>query len=131
MSGMSTPRKVIEGLGSAKHGAGVWKAERLSSLLLIPLILWGLWQAPVLAAGGYEGALAWIREPVNLVLFATVLALTLWHMAMGLRVVIEDYVHGFLGSALLLFNTVFCWGLGLAAAVSILKAVFGIGLGAS
>lgn len=131
MSGMSTPRKIVEGLGSARHGAVVWKAERLSSLLLIPLILWALWQAPEIAAGGYEGALAWIRDPVNLVLFATVLAITLWHMAMGLRVVIEDYVHGFPGSALLLFNTVFCWGLGLAAAVSILRAVFGVGPGAS
>lgn len=131
MSGISTPRKIVEGLGSARHGASVWKAERLSSLLLIPLVLWSLWQAPAIAAGGYEGALAWIREPVNLVLFVTVLVLTLWHMAMGLRVVIEDYVHGALGSALLILNTVFCWGLGLVAAVSILKAVFGIGLGAS
>ena len=98
---------------------------------MIPLILWGLWPAPEIAAGGYEGALAWIREPVNLVLFATVLVITLWHMAMGLRVVIEDYVHGFLGSALLLFNTVFCLGRCLAAAVSTLHALFGIGLGAS
>ena len=37
MSEMSTPRKRIEGLGSARHGAGTWKAERLSSLLLVPL----------------------------------------------------------------------------------------------
>jgi succinate dehydrogenase / fumarate reductase membrane anchor subunit len=128
---MSTPRKRIEGLGSAKHGAGVWKAERFTSFLLIPLILWGLWQAPGVAAAGHEGALAWLRDPVHLVLLAATLAISLWHMEMGLRVIIEDYFHGLLGAAMLLFNTLFCWGLLLIAAASVLSAVFGVGFGAS
>jgi len=130
VSSLSTPRKRIEGLGSAKHGAGIWKAERFTSLLLVPLILWALWQAPAVAAAGYSGALLWLRDPVNLVLFAATLSISLWHMEMGLRVIIEDYVHGFLGAMLVLLNTLFCWGLLLAAAVAVLSAVFGVGIGA-
>ena len=130
MSGMSTPRKTIEGLGSAKSGAGVWKAERFSSLILVPLLLWGLWQAVCLITASHDLALAWLRDPVHLVLGGALLAITLWHMEMGLRVVIEDYVHGFLGGALLLLNTLFCWGLGLAAVAAVLSAVFGVGIGA-
>ncbi len=130
MTSMSTPRKRIEGLGSARHGAGVWKAERFTSLLLVPLILWALWQAPEVAAAGYPGALKWIRDPINLVLFSATLAISLWHMEMGLRVIIEDYVHGFFGATLVLLNTLFCWGLLLAAAVAVLSAVFGVGIGA-
>ena len=130
MSSLSTPRKRIEGLGSARAGAGTWKAERFSSLLLVPLILWALWQAPEIAAGGFPGALQWLRDPVNLVLFSATLAISLWHMEMGLRVIIEDDVHGFLGSLLMLLNTLFCWGLLLAAAAAVLVAVFGVGIGA-
>ena len=71
------------------------------------------------------------RDPVNLVLGSALLAISLWHMEMGLRVIIEDYIHGALGAVLLLLNTLFCWGLLLAAAVSVLSAVFGVGIGAS
>ena len=131
MSEMSTPRKRIEGLGSAKAGAGIWKAERFTSLLLIPLILWGLWEASSLATATYAEALLWLRDPVHLVLFAAALSISLWHMEMGLRVIIEDYVHGFWGAVLLLLNTLFCWGLALVAAAAVLSAVFGVGFGAS
>lgn len=131
MSEMSTPRKRIEGLGSAKAGAAVWKAERFTSLLLVPLILWALWQAAGLATATFAEALMWLRDPVHLVLFALTLSISLWHMEMGLRVIIEDYVHGALGAGLLILNTLFCWGLLLIAAASVLSAVFGVGFGAS
>jgi len=130
VSTLSTPRKRVEGLGSARHGTGAWKAERFTSLLLVPLIVWALWQAPEVAAAGYAGALQWLRSPINLVLFSATLSISLWHMEMGLRVIIEDYVHGMLGAALVLLNTLFCWGLLLAAAAAVLSAVFGVGIGA-
>ena len=47
---------------SERHGAGEWTAERLSSVVLIPLVLWGLWSAASLSGGGYEGAQAWFRQ---------------------------------------------------------------------
>jgi succinate dehydrogenase / fumarate reductase membrane anchor subunit len=130
VSGLHTPRKRVEGLGSAKHGAGIWKLERFTSLILIPLLLWGLWEAPDLAVASRDMALAWLRDPLHLVLGGTLLAITLWHMEMGLRVVIEDYIHGMTGAVLVLLNTLFCWGLGLAAAAAVLSAVFGVGIGA-
>ena len=37
---------------SERHGAGEWSAERLSSLILAPLTLWGLWSGFELAGGG-------------------------------------------------------------------------------
>jgi succinate dehydrogenase / fumarate reductase membrane anchor subunit len=130
VSGLHTPRKRVEGLGSAKHGAGIWKLERFTSLILIPLILWSLWSAAEIAVGGYAGALQWLRHPINLVLLAATLGVALWHMEMGMRVIIEDYIHGMLGGLLVLLNTLFCWGLGLAAAAAVLSAVFGVGIGA-
>ena len=40
---------------SERHGAGEWTAERLSSLILVPLTLWGLWSGFALSGGGYDG----------------------------------------------------------------------------
>ena len=78
---------------SERHGAGEWTAERLLSLILVPLTLWGLWAGYTLAGGGYDGALAWFRTPVNAVLLAVTLAVSLWHMNMGLKVIVDDYIH--------------------------------------
>jgi len=78
---------------SERHGAGEWTAERLSSLILIPLTLWGLWGAWTVAGAGYDGALAWLARPLNAALLAAVLLIGLWHMRMGLKVVVDDYIH--------------------------------------
>lgn len=78
---------------SERHGAGEWTAERLSSLILVPLALWGLWSGWTLSGAGYEGAAAWMRSPVNAVLLAVTLVISAWHMNMGLKVIVDDYIH--------------------------------------
>jgi len=126
---VTTPLKRVEGYGSAKTGSGTWKAERFTSLVLVPLTVWGLWSAWSIAGSGFEGATAWLRDPVNAGLLVVTLAVSLWHMALGLRVIIEDYVHGFLGQALLFLNTLFCAALFVVAAISIAAVAFGVALG--
>ncbi len=78
---------------SERHGAGEWKAERLSSLVLIPLALWGLWSAWTLAGAGYDGVMEWFGSPVNAVLLGLTLLISIWHMNMGLKVIVDDYIH--------------------------------------
>ena len=78
---------------SERHGAGEWKAERLSSVILIPLTLWGLWSGWVLSGAGYDGALDWFRSPVNAIVLTATLLVSLWHMNMGLKVIVDDYIH--------------------------------------
>ena len=78
---------------SERHGAAEWTAERASSLVLVPLTIWGLWSGFVLSGGGYDGALAWFRSPVNAILLAVTLLVSVWHMQMGLKVIVDDYIH--------------------------------------
>ena len=40
MNDLRTPLARAKGLGTAKEGVGHWWTQRLSSLLLIPLVLW-------------------------------------------------------------------------------------------
>jgi succinate dehydrogenase / fumarate reductase membrane anchor subunit len=78
---------------SERHGAGEWSAERASALVLIPLALWALWSAWSVAGAGYDGALEWFRSPVNSLLLALTLLVSVWHMNMGLKVIVDDYIH--------------------------------------
>ncbi len=121
-----TPLARVRGLGAAKHGAGHWLSERVTSVALVPLSLWAVCSGLTLAKVGYDGAVSWLHSPLNAVLSVLLLAVGFQHMHAGLRVVVEDYVHTNLNrSAALLLNLFVCV-LGAALAIfCILRVAFG------
>jgi succinate dehydrogenase / fumarate reductase membrane anchor subunit len=130
MTSYRTDRSRAQGLGSAHHGAGTWIKERVSSIILVPLTLWGLWSAALLSGSGFRGAVDWMQVPLNAVLLLLTVGVSLYHMQLGMRVIVEDYIHKpFSKAGLLIINFVVCLALGVAAAFSILKVAFG-GFGA-
>jgi succinate dehydrogenase / fumarate reductase membrane anchor subunit len=125
VSDFRTSRRQVEGAGSAHHGAGDWIKERVSSLMLLILGIWGLWSAAQLAGTGFDGAVAWLHMPLHAVLMLLLVLTTLYHMHLGLRVVIEDYVHKPFGKgALLLLNFFVCLVLAAVAAFAVLRIAF-------
>lgn len=123
-----TPLARARGLGSAKHGVTHWIGERVSSIALVPLTLWMVFAVIRLAAGDYQFAVHWIAQPLNAVLMVLLLAISFWHMASGMRVIVEDYIHVTLNkSALLILNLFVCGLAGALAIFSILKVAFGGG----
>jgi succinate dehydrogenase / fumarate reductase membrane anchor subunit len=123
-----TPLGRVRGLGSAKHGVGHFIAQRVSALALVVLVIWGAYSALGLAQADYPNASAWLRTPWHAVGMVLLLGVALFHAALGMRVVIEDYIHRpATKTALLILNLFTCW---LAAAIgifSILKVAFGAG----
>ena len=116
------------GLGSAQHGVGQFITERVTAIALVPLVLWGIWSAILVARGGYAEAIGWITSPLNAVLLIITLVVGFWHMQVGMRVVIEDYVEKALGRAALLVVNLFVCVLFCALAVfSVLKLAFTTG----
>ena len=111
---------------SEREGAGEWTAERLSSLILAPLSLWGAWAGFELAGGGYEGALAWLAQPVNATLLALTLLVSFWHMNMGFKVIVEDYIHRDGTKGLLLgLSALVCLALSAASVFFIVRLALG------
>jgi len=81
------------GLGAARAGSGGWWVERVTSIALIPLTLWFIGSAISLEGATRADVSAWLHAPVPLVLILCLIVATFWHMEIGLRAVVEDYVH--------------------------------------
>jgi succinate dehydrogenase / fumarate reductase membrane anchor subunit len=83
----------VQGLGSAKHGVGHWKLQRVSAIGMIPLILWFIPSLMLTIISGYNEAILWIQNPFNATGLILLLGTIFFHASLGLQVVIEDYVH--------------------------------------
>ena len=125
MADLRTPISKVKGLGSARAGTGHFWHQRLTALLLIPLVLWlgfSLASLPV----DHATLTAWIAQPlvtVALVLFVIAL---FYHAQLGLQVVIEDYVASHaLRTFVLLASGLICLVFGAVGVVSVLSISFG------
>ena len=117
-----TPLGKVRGLGSAKEGAGHFIGQRVSAIALLFLVPWFLISLLSALRGGYAGAVDFIANPLNAVLVLMTVGGALYHMRIGMQVVIEDYI-GKTGTRifLLILNTFIAAGLFAAAAFSILE----------
>ena len=99
--------------------------ERISSLALVPLGLWLVSAALTLAGGDYETAVAFVRQPLDAVLLALLVAVGFWHMQSGMRAIVEDYFGGFNRVVLLAINLFVSVLVGALAIFCILKVALG------
>lgn len=112
----------VRGVGSAKSGVHHWYAERVTSLALVPLTLWFVFSMVRLAGARQEEVAGWAAHPWNAVLLLALIAMTFHHMALGIQVVLEDYVsHKWFMTAGIMATKAVCGLLALTAALSVLK----------
>jgi succinate dehydrogenase / fumarate reductase membrane anchor subunit len=90
---MRTPLGRAIGLGSAKEGVQHWWAQRLTALALVPLLLWFVASLIAHLGAGRPDVLVWLGAPVPAITMVLLLIAGLYHMALGVQVVIEDYIH--------------------------------------
>jgi succinate dehydrogenase / fumarate reductase membrane anchor subunit len=122
---LKTPLKRVLGAGAAKGVAEHWWLQRVTAVALLPLGLWFAYALLTLGAFDYATVVAWVREPASsILLIATILAVG-YHSALGVQVVIEDYVGKTLRPIALMASTLAHVGLGVAAVFAVLKIAFG------
>ena len=85
--------KIARGSGSAKAGTHHFIAQRFSAIALIPLNLWFIFSLVSMGNAPYQGVVAWVENPLSATLLILLVVLNLYHMFLGLQVVLEDYVH--------------------------------------
>ena len=81
-------------LGPSRTGTTHWWRQRLTAVALAPLAVFLVGLLPVLATASHAEFVAIMRDPVVPTGFALLLAAGLYHMQLGLEVVIEDYARG-------------------------------------
>lgn len=125
---LRSPLARARGLGSAKSGVESWLTLRLLALALIPLSLYVIIGFVNNAlSGGYSGAVYWLQSPVSATATIMFLLGGLGHGSMGLREVIEDYVHCHGTKTLMVFAVNFvCVALAVIGTLSIAKVYFGV-----
>ena len=121
-----TTAKSVRGLGSAREGAAHWWAQRMTALALVPLSVWFA-VSVIRLAGADHGAFAeWLASPFNAVAMLLFTVAGFHHAALGLQVVLEDYISGE-GRRLAAIVAVkgVCWALAAACAFAVLKIALG------
>jgi succinate dehydrogenase / fumarate reductase membrane anchor subunit len=88
-----SPLANARGLGSSKSGVDHWWGQRLSAIALAPLLLWFIASIVNILGADYATAVAWIREPWTTILLVILIGTLFYHSQLGLRVIVEDYVH--------------------------------------
>lgn len=113
----------VRGLGAAGAGTSHFIVQRATAIGLLLLVTF-LWASLLGHVGSdYATMIAWLRQPLVAVIVGAFVLVAALHIRLGLRTVIEDYVHD-TGSKLacLLLAGAFTWlgaGFGLLCVLKI------------
>ena len=87
-----SPLANVKGLGSAKTGTSHWWMQRVTAVALIPLSFWLIIFLNLSLNAPLDETLTWLETPLNTVCIIAWIIAVFYHAALGLQVVIEDYV---------------------------------------
>jgi len=81
-------------MGAARDGVGRWWHQRLTSVALVPLSIWFVVSLLALPSLDYATVAAWMSQTWTALLLILLVVVATWHSQLGVREVVEDYVHG-------------------------------------
>ena len=119
---MTTPLGRVRGLGSGKTGTTEYVAKQFSGFVLAVLTPYVIVIVLAFAGRPYHEVVSglkslWVSPPLLAFLLAS-----LYHMRIGMKVIIEDYVHAeHPKTVALAINWCFCWGLAVLLVFAILR----------
>ncbi|HEX4388694.1 MAG TPA: succinate dehydrogenase, hydrophobic membrane anchor protein [Steroidobacteraceae bacterium] len=123
---LANPLRRVLGTGSAKSGVEHWWLQRLTSIALVPLSVWFVVSLLALPSFEHATVIAWMGQSWTALLLILLVLVGAWHSQLGVRVIVEDYVHHPGAKTLTLVLLGFVHVLVAAAGVfAVLKVAFG------
>jgi succinate dehydrogenase / fumarate reductase membrane anchor subunit len=124
---LRSPMSRVRGLGSAHSGTGHFWHQRLTAVAGIPLTIFFVVVVMSLMGSGHARVVQILGSPlvaIGMMLFVWTMV---YHMWLGMQVVVEDYVHHeFAKIALIMSNTFFCVVIAVVCTFALLKMSWGV-----
>ena len=128
MPEVRTPLGRARGMGSSKHGVGHFIAQRVTAIALVLLVTWAIAASFQMAHGDFDSAAKWLSSPINAGLACLLALAAFWHMSLGMRTIIEDYIaRASTKAVLLVLNVFIAWLGGALTILAILKVMLTAG----
>ncbi len=70
-----------------------WIAQRVAAVLMIPILLWFLFNFDNMMTYNYDEAMLFLNNKLNLSLISLIFVLAFFHMRIGMGEIFEDYIH--------------------------------------
>jgi succinate dehydrogenase membrane anchor subunit len=123
---LRSPLGRVLGTGAARSGVHHWWVQRLTSVALVPLSIWFVVSLLALPALDHATVSAWMGESWTALLLMLFVLLATWHSQLGVRVVVEDYVHTAGLKSVILVSVTFAHVLlGAAGVFAVLRVTLG------
>lgn len=123
---LRSPLRRVLGFGTARGGVQHWWRQRLTSVALVPLSIWFVVSLLALPSLDHATVIGWMSQSWTALLLIVLVLVATWHSQLGVRVVVEDYVHGAGAKTLTLVIVGFAHVLlGAAAVFAVLRVACG------
>ena len=123
---LQTASKKISYLGTAKSGVAAERQMHLPSFALVPLTIGFVWILLSLIGKDYQAVRSELGHFVPALVFLLFVGVNIHHMQLGMRTIIEDYVHTRHAKEwALMGNLFFSILVGIACILATLKITFG------
>ena len=123
-SSLRTPLARVRYLGSARSGTQDALAMRATAAGLIVLTIAFVWLILSLLAKDYNGVRLALGHPIPAIAMMLFVLTGIYHMQVGMRSVILDYVHGHAKDWALMANTGFSSVLALTCVYAVMRIGF-------
>lgn len=125
MDNLSSPLSKVKGLGSARTGTTHFWHQRLTALMLIPLVLWFGFSIAAMPVD-HATLTDWVAHPAVAIALILLILSTFYHTQLGVQVVIEDYVstHSTRVISIIIVNFL-CLLFAIIGVVAVLKITLG------
>ena len=124
---MRTPLKKVRRLGSAKEGTNHFWLQRMTAVSNVFLMTFLVGLVVYLAGADHALVKRTLANPLISLMMLLLILSGVFHMRIGMQVIIEDYAHGEGAKiALLMLNTFFAICIAAACVFAVLKLSFGV-----